>query len=433
MNASRQPGVCRECGRAVIPSDKQCPSCHTPNPDHVFDPDAGAIVPAPVHPPEVRIVPASPAPSPSPAAEPAPSAAPTFQRSAVDLSFDDLLVRLARDEQDGCKVIANIGFSESGKTWLVARMGKQRGGLMNTWLYSMRKPSEQKIIRTGDQLARTPLHESYVWHLGATKRLLAARSGNWRVIDIAGEQVSDLHFAMKLAQGSRIHDVLLMTIAHASALVLVIDGRPIAQRLGEFSSPAEAARACHAVDEVNELILNELLRLVRFVYAWCNEHGKPGKPEDLAGLREAIRLNPEMSLGTVGEPLDLPTQLLISKADSLVTLPTGRPGLFPAPGPDAARFAATFLPNTYRVALNNLAVFRWGFAAPFVGQPSKVAGAVPDLSEVIDFSRRSFGVDTILAWLDAELSTPRAGNGLMAQQALSRFRRWLPLLPWRRA
>jgi hypothetical protein len=303
-----------------------------------------------------------------------------------------------------------VGLSEAGKSWLIARMSMLRPGVHQATLYSERQEPTHRVLQSGDELTRTPPDEVYVWHLQPTDQSEggAVRSGTWRIIDIAGELVSDPEFNQKIVSGRPLYDLLTMTLAHASALVFVIDGEEIARENRGERGPGPA------VDERNKNILNELVLLMRFLH-----HHTAGVPptslEQLGELKQKIRDNRSLSLEKAHPLLPVPALLMISKVDALVPLPPD-PG---APGFCPLQYAEARLPALHRKALENIGVSRWAAAAPFVGQSST------STREILDFARASYGVSEALAWLDSEL-LPGRRESLTANRALSRTGRWYP-------
>jgi hypothetical protein len=395
------PLTCKKCDGPLNPSDEKCPECKTENPSYVRT--------------ALRVVEAT-------------TAAPQ-----TDSAFAEVLKELARARACGCKVIANVGLSDAGKSWLIARMGTLRLGTRRATLYSETAPPVTKILQSGEVLDRTHRDQSYVWHLEPAAAGPDTRSGPWRIIDIAGELVSDLKFIENITSGRPLYDLLTMTLAHASAIVLVIDGGEIAREDSERAAgrpPLEKT-----VDERNAAILNELIRLTRFLHYWRALMPAPANLSELGALKEKIRENPNLDLDTVHPMLTVPTLLMVSKADALVRLAPGSTAACASPGPDPLKFGRQRLPRTWAMALQNINVSRWGLAAPFVGQPRQTeepelaSPPQPDPSKIINFERPSFGVGQALRWLDSELTTRSIDTGLTAQRAQNRLWRWWPYIP----
>jgi hypothetical protein len=176
---------------------------------------------------------------------------------------------------------------------------------------------------------------------------------------------------------------------------------------------------------MNERILNQLVRLMRFLSHHTQGEGPPPDLEQLEILKAKIRDNPRLDLGAAGEMLQVPVLLMVSKADALAAL---------APGADPLRYAQGRLRLTHRRALQNIRVARWAAAAPFVGQ-SQVAeesgyvGGGASAREKLDFRRKSYGVGQALDWLDAELSGRWVDGHMTARRAQSRVARWNPFTP----
>jgi hypothetical protein len=381
------PLTCKTCGEQMSLEDEKCPFGHV-NPDYVRS--------------LLRRV------------EGTPTAGVSFEAILRNLATE-----LASARSSNCKVIVNVGLSEAGKSWLIARMGVTRAGTHRATLYSEKQSPQEPVLQTGARLPRTSRDEIYVWHLepAAQGERRATRSGAWRIIDIAGELVSDLDFVNNIVSGRPLYDLLTMTLAHACAVVLTIDGEALAR---EDAAPATAGTA--TLDEQNERILNQLVRLLRFLH---HPAAAGAPPADLAGLEELkarIRDNPRLDVGTVSAMLPVPVLLMVSKADALPDL---------APGADPLRYARTRLPLTHTRAVQNIHVARWAAAAPFVGQSraQEQGGAPADgvpAREKLDFRRDSYGVRQALEWLDAELTGKRLDTGLTAHRALSRLARWSP-------
>jgi hypothetical protein len=387
------PLACKNCDGPLSPSDESCPSCKAPNPEFTR--------------PALHVVEAS---------------------TKKETAFESMLAELARAKATGCKIIANVGMSAAGKSWLIARMSKLRLGTHRVTLCSENSPPVTRPLQTGDQLGRTSRTQAYVWHLETTDQCQDTVSGNWRIIDIAGELVSDLRFIDNIAIGRPLYDLLIMTLAHVSALVLVIDGQEIARE--DVDATAGPGILKRTIDEQNAAIMNELVRLIRFLHYWKTQTQAPVDVSQLLALKEQIRSNPNLDLGTVHGALGVPTLLLISKADALVRLTENSNAVFAAPGPDPLQFVERRLPRTHVMALNNINILRCGFAAPFVvpERPRKdsVGSAVIGPSDILDFERPSYGVRQALHWIDSELARPTTDTGLTAQRAMSRIRRWYP-------
>jgi hypothetical protein len=283
-------------------------------------------------------------------------------------------------------------------------------------------------------LPRTAVDQAYIWHLEPGGGNQRNRSGSWRIVDIAGELVADLGFIPKIIAGSGLHDLLLMTLAQAGAIVIVIDGRELARSLD--APPGEIAERRASLDERYAEIVNELVRLLRFIDDWKHSNGAAVSAEKLGELKRAISSNPQLQLRRddavpsdrqvpVRAWLSLPTLFVISKADALVQLAAASTARFAAPGPDALHFAQQYFPATLQRAVHNIATFRWAFAAPFVGQPELADQAGDDRSLRLDFERASFGVRDAMHWLDRELLGAGA-DALTVRDAMHDVRRWLP-------
>jgi hypothetical protein len=233
-------------------------------------------------------------------------------------------------------------------------------------------------------------------------------------LDAAGKLAPNNGFIAKICGESRLHELLTMTLIHASALVVVLDGEKIADENQSGANP----HACDvSVDEQNKTMLNELIRLMRFLQNHRDTIQAPTDVDPMPALRKRIRDTPNLDLGVDNKPLTIPTLLLISKADSLLQLV----GKSPPPGIDPTRFAQQRLRQTYEMAMQNIRTLRWGFAAPFVEE-----GGKPPDPEVLNFKRPSFGVRQSLQWLDGELAGQRLDRSLTAQQAMRRVLRWWP-------
>jgi hypothetical protein len=387
-----------KCGAELKSSDEECASCGAVNPHFVRD---------------VRTLVRRLESTPSNDSSLQPGAA------SLESTLQGLARELANAKLNGCKVIANVGLSEAGKSWLIARMSRLRPGTRRSTLYSEGKRPHQRVLESGDILPRTSRDEVYVWHLEPSDECegRAIASGSWRIIDIAGELVSDPEFINNIVSGRPLYDLLTMTLAHASALVLVIDGEELAR---EEQDGEQRRGGATSVDEQNEGILNELVRLMRFLH-----HDSQGRPpadlEELRELKEKIRDNPTFE-GTPHTMLAVPALLLVSKADALGTL---------GPGSCPLEFAEGRLRRTHVKALQNISVWRWAAAAPFVGQSllkeeGRFAGGA-SAKQVLDFARQSFGVGQALEWLDSELGGLKRYTALTAQRALHRLERWNPL------
>jgi hypothetical protein len=412
MDAPRGPLHC-QCGHPLKPEDERCPECATINPHFV----AESRSPPEPQPPEPLAEEAEPDETP-------PAAAAAV--SAINSGFDELLEELADAHNSGCKVIANVGYSESGKSWFIARMGRLRGATRTT-LYSTLKPKEEIQVESNTYLARTKASEAYVWHLMATENLTNIRSGNWLVVDVAGELVSKRTF---FTEKSRFHDVLFMTLAHASAIVLMVDGRPLAEALS--STSMEPGGPGFIQDEKHVLLMNRLIQLIRLIDEWKRRNGGPPQmAARVAEMREWLQANHHRNLGKNLAPIPVPMLMLTSKGDALIQLEEHSEAVFEAPGPDPTRFAESLLKETHELAKGNFGFFRWGFVAPFVGQPAKT-GADPDPSEKIHFGRPSFGVTQALSWLDEELRPRILRDPLLTRDALHRIWRWRPHMPTRK-
>jgi hypothetical protein len=426
MNTVRDPGYCAECGEPLVPDLRQCPKCRAPNPS--FIPFVVA------RPKSVPVLELEEAPRP-PAA------------------FEAVLAEMAQAQSSGCHVIANIGLTEAGKSWLIARMGKLSGGTYRASLYSSDGQVQHAHLMSSQLLPRTAVDQAYIWHLEPGAGDQRNRSGSWRIVDIAGELVADLGFIPKIISGSGLHDLLLMTLAQAGALVIVIDGLEQARALEAGTDaavqPVEDRRV--SLDERYAEIVNELVRLLRFIEEWQRVHGAACSAEQLAELKRAISANPQLQIEretAVDRPSDrprdslsdrpretsgarswlsIPTLFVISKADALVQLESSSTARFAAPGPDALHFAEQYFPATLERALHNIATFRWAFAAPFVGQPDLNANpSAGDRSLRLDFERASFGVKQAMQWLDSELLAKRRATTLTVRDAVHDVRRWLP-------
>jgi len=419
MNSVRDPGYCAECGEPLVPDLRQCPKCRAPNPG--FTPFVMGTRPK-----TVPILEAQPQPQ--------------FQPPGA---FETVLSEMAEAQSSGCHVIANIGLTEAGKSWLIARMGKVSGGTYRASLYSSDGQVQHAHLMSSQLLPRTAVDQAYIWHLEPGPGNQRNRSGSWRIVDIAGELVADLGFIPKIAGGSGLHDLLLMTLAQARALVIVIDGLELARSLEvstEAEQPVEERRI--SLDERYAEIVNELVRLLRFMEEWQRVHGAACSSEQLGELKRAISDNPQLQvrretseegLSDRSGPapgrawLSLPTLFVISKADALVRLDPSSHARFAAPGPDALHFAEQYFPATLERALHNIATFRWAFAAPFVGQPDLTANPrAGDRSLRLDFERASFGVQQAMQWLDSELLAKHARQPLTVRDAVHDVRRWLP-------
>lgn len=404
MNSVRDPGFCAECGEPLVPDLRQCPKCHADNPS--FAPfSLGRVVAVPV-----------------PVVEPPPVAA-----ASTAIKFNSVLGELAQAQSTQCHVIANIGLSEAGKSWLIARMGKLSGGTYRAALYSSDGQVSHAHLMSSQLLPRTAVDQAYVWHLEPGAGQQRNRSGAWRIVDIAGELVTDLGFIPKIVGGSSLHDLLLMTLSQASALVITIDGRELARSFE--TARGEALQA--SLDERYSEIVNELVRLLRFIDAWKHTNGAACSSDKLRELKQAISDSPQLQVyrDTNGAPrpwCTLPTLFVISKADALIQLEQSA-ARYESPGPDALHFAEQYFPATLRRAVHNIGTFRWAFAAPFVGQPefSSSAGSA-DRSLRLDFERASFGVRQAMQWLDTELLNRERSDALTVRDALHDFRRWLP-------
>jgi hypothetical protein len=358
----------------------------------------------------------------------------TLDLEPTPIAFDSVLNEMAQAQSTGCHVIANIGLTEAGKSWLIARMGKLSGGTYRASLYSSDGQVKHAHLMTSQLLPRTAVDQAYIWHLEPGGGSQRNRSGSWRIVDIAGELVADLGFIPKIAASSGLHDLLLMTLAQASALVIVIDGRELARSFEDASSEIEERRA--SLDERYSEIVNELVRLLRFVDDWKRINGAACSSDQLGELKRAIKDNPQLQIrrdqpaaaATASRAeLSLPTLFVISKADALVRLDQASTARFAAPGPDAVHFAEQYFPATLQRAVHNFATFRWAFAAPFVGQP-ELAGDQDggDRSLRLDFERASFGVRQAMHWLDCELLGSATSDALTVRDALHDWRRWLP-------
>jgi hypothetical protein len=417
MNASLR---CPNCDEAVTPAQEKCEQCDFDNPHYQEEEDEDAEPEAPV------------------GEDPAKS----------QEAFALLIERLADPHAADTHVIANIGLSEAGKSWLIARMGDLRDGDCQGAFYTglgstgtRWLPSGKRVVRhsgeifqlcNGDVLPRTSHNETYVWNLVPKATVKGTRSGKWRVVDIPGELIRR-DMIQRIAEGTVFYDLILMTLAYTSALVLVIDGREIAHPTPSLAEEDDSAET-GTLDQRNALMVQNLTRLIRFIEHWKKEHRQPRELKDLASLKEAIRDNPSLQLPGSAARLEMPTLLVMSKADELIRLSPEADAGFEPPGPDATRFAARALARTHKKARDNIATFRWAFVAPFVGQPRK--GSEPrrhasyDPSEVINFDRPSYGVRQALLWLDDELSAGKRRDVLVADHALDRLNRWLP--PWTR-
>jgi len=387
MNAA-VPLTCRTCGEPLSPADEKCRFGHV-NPDYVRT--------------LLRRV------------EPeAPAAGTSFEPVLRELA-----VELAAAHASGCKVIVNLGQSEAGKSWLIARMGVLRPGTRRATLYNERRRPQELLIQTGAHLPRTRPDEVHVWHLEPNEQLAGptTQSGSWRVIDIAGELVSDQQLVNNVNSGRPLYDVVTMALAHAAAVVLVIDGEELTR---EDRAPATRPLAA-SLDEHNDGLLNELVRLMRFIGHHVARSGAPESLGELEELKAQMRANPRLDLGMQGQMLQVPVLLMISKADAVPRL---------VPGSDPLRFARERLPRTHARALQNIQVARWAAAAPFVGQSSveDEPGAAVSAREKLDLRRVSYGVGQALAWLDAELARAPFERRLSTQQALEPAQRWLPWL-----
>jgi hypothetical protein len=428
MSSVRDPGYCAECGEPLVPDLRQCPKCRAPNPS--FMPFVVGRQKA------VPLLEVAEAPRPPAAFEEAPR---------PPGAFEAVLAEMAQAQSSGCHVIANIGLTEAGKSWLIARMGKLSGGTYRASLYSSDGQVQHAHLMSSQLLPRTAVDQAYIWHLEPGAGDQRNRSGSWRIVDIAGELVADLGFIPKIASGSGLHDLLLMTLAQAGALVIVIDGLEQARALEAGTDaavqPVEDRRV--SLDERYAEIVNELVRLLRFIEAWQRVHGAACTAAQLEELKRAISANPQLQIerepdgdhlsdrphGASGTRswLSIPTLFVISKADALVQLESASQARFAAPGPDALHFAEQYFPATLERALHNIATFRWAFAAPFVGQPDLNANpSAGDRSLRLDFERASFGVKQAMQWLDSELLAQRDPAPLTVRDAVHDVRRWLP-------
>lgn len=455
MNSVRDPGYCAECGEPLVPDLRQCPKCRAPNPGFMPFLAATRIRPVPV--PEVpppsfeETAPSFEDTSPSlEAASPSlEEASPSFEETppsfesplpprfadppAEPAAFESVLAEMAQAQASGCHVIANIGLTEAGKSWLIARMGKLSGGTYRASLYSSDGQVQHAHLMSSQLLPRTAVDQAYIWHLEPGPGNQRNRSGSWRIVDIAGELVADLSFIPKIAAGSGLHDLLLMILAQARALVIVIDGLELARSLEaspEPEPPVEERRV--SLDERYAEIVNELVRLLRFVDEWQRVHGAACTNEQLVELKRAISDNPQLQVSREAAApgrawLSIPTLFVISKADALVRLEPTSQARFAPPGPDALHFAEQYFPATLERALHNIATFRWAFAAPFVGQPDLTANPrAGDRSLRLDFERASFGVKQAMQWLDSELLDEHDEQPLTVRDAVHDVRRWLP-------
>jgi hypothetical protein len=417
MNSVRDPGYCVECGEPLVPDLRQCPKCRAPNPGFIPFVVATRTRPVPV----VEVPPPPPQPT----------------------AFESVLAEMAEAQASGCHVIANIGLTEAGKSWLIARMGKLGGGTYRASLYSSDGQVQHAHLMSSQLLPRTAVDQAYIWHLEPGPGNQRNRSGSWRIVDIAGELVADLGFIPKIVGGSGLHDLLLMTLAQARALVIVIDGLELARSWEAdeaAAQPVEERRI--SLDERYAEIVNELVRLMRFMQEWQALNGPACTSEQLGELKRAISDNPQLQMrrdesgsnadsGAGRAWLSLPTLFVISKADALVQLEPTSQARFAAPGPDALHFAQQYFPATVERALHNIATFRWAFAAPFVGQPDLTANPrAGDRSLRLDFERASFGVKQAMQWLDSELLNEHAlrtkPGTLTVRDAVHDVRRWLP-------
>lgn len=395
------PITCQNCGGALTPADEQCHFCGQPNPENMRA--------------RLRSIETLPRPSLVRQDTTRPLGL------AADVWFKPILQELASAQATGCKVIANVGLSEAGKSWLIARMSKLRPGTHRSTLYSERERPVGRVLQSGDHLKRTTPDEAFVWHLVPPEQYRGpcVRSGSWRIVDIAGELVSEPQFINNIVRGRPLYDLLTMTLAHASALVLVVDGEALKREEVRRQEPGT-----RSVDEQNESILNDLVRLMRFLQHHTARGRVPTSLEQLAVLKEEIGANPTLDLG-IARPrmLAMPALLLITKADALVDLPPHESSVPLCP----LDLAERHLRLTHTRALQNFAMTRWAAAAPFVGQ-----SAVASDKERLDFQRASYGVGQALEWLDSELRPRARRSTLTAQAALQRLGRWSPFTGRRR-
>jgi hypothetical protein len=429
MNSVRDPGYCAECGEPLVPDLRQCPKCRAPNPGFTPFVVAGRPKSVPIlETPEALDIPEPLEPLETPPPPPQP------------VAFESVLQEMAQAQASGCHVIANIGLTEAGKSWLIARMGKLSGGTYRASLYSSDGQVQHAHLMSSQLLPRTAVDQAYIWHLEPGPGNQRNRSGSWRIVDIAGELVADLGFIPKIVAGSGLHDLLLMTLAQARALVIVIDGLELARSWDASSDgteqPVEERRI--SLDERYAEIVNELVRLLRFMEEWQSVHGAACTSGQLGELKRAISDNPQLQFSrdaasagagtaTGRAWLSLPTLFVISKADALVQLDPSSQARFAPPGPDALHFAEQYFPATLERALHNIATFRWAFAAPFVGQPDLTANPrAGDRSLRLDFERTSFGVKQAMQWLDSELLNKHQEQPLTVRDAVHDVRRWLP-------
>src|SRR5262249_16073920 len=155
----RDPGYCAECGEPLVPDLRQCPKCRAPNPGFapfvVSRPQSLSVLPKPV--PVLEEQPQPPA------------------------AFESVLAELAEAQSSRCHVIANIGLTEAGKSWLIARMGKLSGGTYRASLYSSDGQVQHAHLMSSQLLPRTAVDQAYIWHLEPGAGDQRNRSGSWRI------------------------------------------------------------------------------------------------------------------------------------------------------------------------------------------------------------------------------------------------------------
>jgi len=399
---------CAECGFDPLPADQgKCPECGTPNPNY-----------RPNYRPNSQ-----PSLQSSPAAAAATAAVATVKphvttghtvslRDTVQGTagaFGEVGRMLDRARLGGWRIIANLGLSGAGKSFLIARMASLREAPSNHgYLYKADGGMEHYQLKGHKYtLPRTRIDETLLWHLPGT-----GKRPDWLVVDIAGELVNRSNFVDRALQGDSVHNLVLMTLAQADALKITLDGKILARELAP-DSPG-------SLDKEYAAITNELARIVPWLRHFKSRNKTVSTEDTLAGLRAAYAEDRICANNGGRRQVDLPVLLLITKADHFHK---------PSPDSDAGRdldalkLARRHLPLTYHQARKSLSVHRWQLCAPFLDQPAMSAS---EDSEHIDMRLPSYGVRSAVDWLERELAHPGRPLRETIEEAQRPVARWVP-------
>lgn len=390
---------CAECGFDPLAADQdKCPECGTPNPNFLASTRPWPVAAVA----NAAIAPAAPRPT---------SLAASLRETvgATAGAFGEVGRMLDKARMGGWRIIANLGLSGAGKSFLIARMANLREAPSNHgYLFKADGGMERYQLKGHHySLPRTRIDETLLWHLPGT-----GKRPDWLVVDIAGELVNRSNFVDRALQGDSVHNLVLMTLAQADALKITLDGKILAREM-QPDSPG-------TLDTEYAAIINELARIV----PWLRHHVRRNKPvsteDTLAGLRAAYAEDRICANNGGRGQVDLPVLLLVTKADH-----------FHKPSPDsdagkdldALKLARHHLPLTYHQARKSLSVHRWQLCAPFLDQPAMSAS---EDSEQIDMRLPSYGVRSAVDWLEKELARPGRPLRETIEEAQRPVARWVP-------